>query len=92
MWMGRRRAVRQRGLCVSVVPCPGEAPTPFGNQTVDYGLVLTNYSCPTGYEFPNGARMMTAECLLATKVWQPSQIPPCQSKQLIQPCHAGPSG
>ncbi|KAF0307010.1 Macrophage mannose receptor 1 [Amphibalanus amphitrite] len=61
-----------------LMPCPDPAPETVTNQTFSYGLVFSNYTCPPAWEFADGSRQKSAECLLETKVWEPAVMPPCQ--------------
>ncbi|XP_043238867.1 uncharacterized protein LOC122390202 [Amphibalanus amphitrite] len=67
-----------------LMPCPDPAPETVTNQTFSYGLVFSNYTCPPAWEFADGSRQKSAECLLETKVWEPAVMPPCQKRRCAE--------
>ena len=68
-------------LCLSELPCPSQPPDVLPGEGAErnYGMEITTYRCPNGYEWVTGDwPYLEVECL--NKKWSRTTLPDCRSK------------
>ena len=68
-------------ICLSELPCPSQPPDVLPGEGAErnYGMEITTYRCPNGYEWVTGDwPYLEVECL--NKKWSRTTLPDCRSK------------